>query len=117
MKSVTLWYDSACPLCLREIAMMRRLDWRKRIVFIDLMDNTLTCPLDRDVMLARIHACEDGRIISGAAAFAAMWRVIPILRPFGLLARNATMLRTLEMFYIQFLKVRPHIQRLFGSRS
>jgi len=25
---LTVWYDGACPLCLREIALMRRLDGR-----------------------------------------------------------------------------------------
>ena len=31
---VKVWYDGACPLCLREIALMRRLDRRGRISFI-----------------------------------------------------------------------------------
>ena len=28
---VTVWFDGACPLCLREIALMRRLDKRGAI--------------------------------------------------------------------------------------
>ncbi len=51
-------------------------------------------------------------MLSGAAAFAAMWRAIPRLRPLGLIARNAVVLAALERLYLAFLKVRPRLQRL-----
>ncbi len=35
-----------------------------------------SCPINRAALLARFHAMEDGRLLSGAAAFAAMWRAI-----------------------------------------
>jgi hypothetical protein len=50
----------------------------------------------------------------GAAAFAAMWRAIPLLRPLGLLALNDTVLRVLEAAYLRFLKLRPRLQRFFA---
>ncbi len=28
--AITVWFDSACPLCSREIRLMRALDWRSR---------------------------------------------------------------------------------------
>jgi predicted DCC family thiol-disulfide oxidoreductase YuxK len=112
MKSgLLVWYDGACPLCLREIALMRRLDKRGAITFVDVADENTTCPIDRATLLARFHALEDGALLSGAAAFAAMWRAIPILRPLGLLARNRFILKILDRLYAQFLRVRPHIQR------
>jgi predicted DCC family thiol-disulfide oxidoreductase YuxK len=89
MEKVTVWFDGACPLCAREMALMRKLDWRSRIDFVDLGGDDVTCPVDRAVALARLHATENGQMLIGAAAFAAMWRAIPLLRPFGLLARNA----------------------------
>ena len=61
---------------------------------------------------ARFHAREDGQILSGAAAFAAMWRAIPVLRPLGLVARNRHILAMLEHAYRLFLRVRPRLQRL-----
>ena len=70
------------------------------------------CPIDRRVLLARFHAQEGDRLLSGAAAFAAMWRAIPVLRPLGLAARNAVVLALLEKLYGGFLKVRPKLQRL-----
>jgi predicted DCC family thiol-disulfide oxidoreductase YuxK len=116
MDIVKIWFDGACPLCAREIALMRRLDWRDRIMFIDLGDEATHCPIDRETLLSRFHALEQGKLLSGAAAFAAMWRVIPLLRPLGLLARNRMVLRGLEWLYIRFLSVRPSVQRAFASK-
>lgn len=112
---VKVWYDGACPLCLREIALMRRLDRRGAITFIDVAAGAdPSCPVDRGQLLARFHAEEDGVIHDGAAAFAAMWRVIPVLRPLGLAARNPLALKVLEAAYIRFLRVRPRLQRFFA---
>lgn len=108
-----VWYDGACPLCLREIAMMRRLDARGAIDFVDVSQGAdPSCPVDQADLLARFHAEENGRVVSGAAAFAAMWRAIPVLRPLGLIARNRFVLSLLERAYIHFLKVRPRLQKL-----
>ncbi len=109
MSAVTVWYDSQCPLCRREIALMRRLDRGGRINFVDL-DGAAACPVDRSAMLARLHASEDGVLLSGAAAFAAMWRQIPLLRPLGLAARRPWVLAALERMYVSFLRIRPRLQ-------
>ncbi|WP_321325780.1 DUF393 domain-containing protein [uncultured Parasphingorhabdus sp.] len=113
MRRVTVWYDGACPLCIREIALMRRLDCRDAVSFIDISVPAASCPLDRQLMLSRFHASVNGDIYTGTAAFAAMWRVIPVLRPIGHLARIPAVLRILEALYIQFLKIRPHIRKRF----
>lgn len=112
MAKVIVWYDGACPLCIREIALMRRLDRRRAIDFVDVAPADSVCPLDRQLMLERFHASEDGVILSGAAAFAAMWRAIPLLKPLGFAARSPAILRLLERLYVKFLKVRPRLQRL-----
>lgn len=120
MTRMTVWYDSGCPLCRREIALMRRLDRQGRIDFVDL-ETADTCPVDRQAMLARLHASEDGQLRTGAAAFAALWRRIPLLRPLGLAARNPLVLAALERAYLGFLRVRPWLQglarRLEGGRG
>jgi len=113
MAEVIVWFDGGCPLCRREIAVMRRLDRGGAIQFLDVASpDEESCPIDRAELLARFHALEDGRLVSGAAAFAAMWRAIPTLRPLGLLARNALVLGMLEAAYLAFLRVRPRLQRL-----
>jgi predicted DCC family thiol-disulfide oxidoreductase YuxK len=116
MAKVSVWYDGGCPLCTREIALMRRLDWRGVIDFCDVAPPDAACPLDRQLLLARFHASEDGVMLSGAAAFAAMWRAIPLLRPLGWVARNPVVLRLLERLYIRFLRIRPDLQRRLSRR-
>lgn len=113
MTELLVWFDGDCPLCRREIALMRRLDRKRVIQFIDVSrGGPADCPIDRAALLARFHAREDGRVLSGAAAFAAMWRAIPALRPLGWLARHRAVLAILEQAYLQFLRVRPRLQRL-----
>jgi predicted DCC family thiol-disulfide oxidoreductase YuxK len=112
---VRVWFDGACPLCTREIALMRRLDRRGAITFVDVAGGAdPSCPIDRATLLARFHAEEDGVVHSGAAAFAAMWRAIPLLSPLGLAARFWPVLMMLEAAYLRFLKLRPRLQRFFA---
>ena len=117
MSRVTVWHDGDCPLCRREIALMRRLDTRDAITFVDAA-GPATCPLDRAEMLARFHAREEGGpLLSGAAAFAAMWRAIPVLRPLGAAARNGLVLSVLERLYRHFLRIRPRLRRWLSRRE
>lgn len=117
MTKLIVWHDGGCPLCRREIALMRRLDRRGAVEFVDLTKIPATaCPIDRADMLARFHASEDGQLLSGAAAFAAMWRAIPWLRPLGLAARSPLLLAMLERVYLAFLVFRPRLQRLVVKR-
>jgi predicted DCC family thiol-disulfide oxidoreductase YuxK len=108
---VTVWYDDDCPLCVREIRLMRRLDRRQAVDFVSIQSAT-GCPISTDELMERFHARERGKpVVSGAAAFAAMWRAIPLLRPFGLLARFPPALWILEHMYRGFLVIRPWLQR------
>jgi predicted DCC family thiol-disulfide oxidoreductase YuxK len=112
VSQLVVWHDGGCPLCRREIALMRRLDRRGAIRFVDAADPKMTdCPIDRGALLARFHAREGDRLLSGAAAFAAMWRAIPLLRPLGLAAKNPLVLAMLERPYHVFLRARPALQR------
>jgi predicted DCC family thiol-disulfide oxidoreductase YuxK len=95
---------------------MRRLDRAGAIRFVDATGDDVSCPIDRADLLARFHASEDGVILSGAAAFAAMWRAIPLLRPLGLAARRPWVLALLERAYVLFLRGRPMLQRLAARR-
>jgi len=91
---------------------MRRLDRHGAIAFLDVATPGASCPLDRATLLERFHAREGSQMLSGAAAFAAMWRAIPLLRPLGLAARNRWVLWLLEQSYRGFLRLRPALQRL-----
>lgn len=109
-QGLTVYHDGGCPLCIREIALMRWLDRAHRIHFVDAADPAGSCPLDRRELLERLHAVEDGVMLTGVAAFAAMWRAIPILRPFGMAARWPLVERVLEAVYRWFLQHRPLLQ-------
>ena len=116
MPVLTIWFDGSCPLCSREITLMMRLDRRGAIDFVDIATyDVANCPVDRGELLARFHARENGVLLSGAGAFAAMWRAIPLLRPIGLLARIPLVLTLLERCYLVFLRIRPRLQRLARS--
>lgn len=114
---MTIWYDGSCPLCLMEINFFRRLDAKHgKLRFIDLMGDG-TCPLDRGDMLARFHGQEiDQPMVSGAAAFAAMWRHVTPFQPLGYLAKVPPILWVLEKLYVQFLRVRPKLQNWVRTR-
>ena len=116
--ALTVWYDGECPMCIREINLMRRLSSPGTIDFVEIRD-AVGCPLDTETLLTRFHAQETGMpIVSGAEAFAAMWRAIPVLRPLGLLAKFRPVLWMLERLYLGFLKIRPWLQqRLRRQRS
>lgn len=92
---------------------MRTLDKTNAINFIDVTSPSSICPMTPAELLARLHAEENGTMLSGAAAFAAMWRAIPLLRPLGLAARNRWVLAGLERLYSVFLRHRPKFQRFF----
>lgn len=115
LADVTVWYDGDCPLCMREISLMRRLDKRRAINFVEIQ-TAAACPVDLETLMKRFHAQErDQPIVSGAAAFAAMWRAIPMLRPLGVLAKSRPVLWVLERLYIGFLKIRPWLQRRIAT--
>lgn len=97
---------------------MRQLDRRDAIRFVDASEDvTANCPVNQAELLARFHASENGELLSGAAAFAAMWRAIPLLRPLGLIARNRFILGLLEILYTMFLKHRPTLSKWAARRN
>lgn len=111
-RRLTIWYDGDCPICTAEIGLMRRLDSRSAIAFVDL-SLPGGRPTDHAARLARLHAQpRGGPMVSGAAAFVAMWRVIPGLRPLAVLASPPPVQWLLERAYLIFLKVRPSLQAM-----
>ncbi len=111
---LTLYFDGACPLCVREIGLLRRLERGKHIDYLDISppDAAEYCPIPREVLLARFTAkLEDGQLVDGAQAFTEAWSKIPWLiwlRPIG---RFAPTRSVLNFIYAGFLKIRPFIQR------
>ena len=84
---LTVFFDGACPICDREIALMRRLNRRERLVFCDFSrpDYDPTSINISPAELGRIiHArWGDGTVITGVDVFRAMWEAVGL----GFLAR------------------------------
>ena len=112
-RRLTVYHDGACPLCRAEIAFYRRRGAAAR--FIDIADHTSEPPpgVNRDRALGRFHVqAADGRVMSGAAAFAALWRVTPGWRTLGRIGGAPPFVWIGEALYRLFLPVRPLLQTL-----
>lgn len=106
-----VYYDGACPLCSKEIDTYRRAQGAEDLSWVDAANcdkELLGGDLDSDTALARMHVRdESGNLISGAAAFAAIWARLPKTRWLGRLMGTRPVLLFLEPAYIVFLKIRP----------
>jgi predicted DCC family thiol-disulfide oxidoreductase YuxK len=77
---IEVLFDGDCPLCAREIGMLRRLDRRSRIRFTDIsdagFDATQVGVPWRDLM-ARIHGrLPDGTLIEGVEVFRRLYAAV-----------------------------------------
>lgn len=119
--SLTVFFDGACPLCRREIGWYRRRPGAERIEWVDVSNttNAMAAPdLPTAVALARLHVrMSDGRVVSGARAFAELWARLPGLRFFGRVMRLRPVQPVLEIGYRVFLRVRPSLQRVAAARE
>ncbi|MCU0760755.1 MAG: demethoxyubiquinone hydroxylase family protein [Steroidobacteraceae bacterium] len=106
----TVYYDGACPLCSREIAHYQARAGADSIRWVDVARadaGALGADLERDAALARLHVRDaDGRLVSGAAAFAAIWRRLPAYAWLARLASPPPVQWLLEGGYRGFLAVR-----------
>jgi len=77
---LTIFFDGACPICDREIALMRRLDRHRRLLLCDFSraDYDPTSINISPAELGRIiHArWGDGTVITGVDVFRAMWEAV-----------------------------------------
>ena len=140
---VKVRWDSQCPLCTKEITFLKRhVKHKDRIDFVDLCakDAVLPmgvdaaapgCPVSTADLLARFHAQQfrvdaasgqlapSGELLSGAPAFALMWKASGIagFQQLGTLAeRSPTVMALLEKGYVWFLRYRPAVQAFVRRR-
>ena len=111
---LTVLYDGACPLCRREIGLYRGLKSDTPLCFADVSCVDTPPPQDvtRAQLLARFHVRQaDGRLLSGAQAFIALWAVLPGWRWLAVLGRVPGAPWLMERAYCGFLYVRPTLQQ------
>lgn len=102
-----VYYDGACPVCSREIAFYQRRPGADALVWVDVTQADMAAigpGLSRQAALARMHVRRaDGTLVSGAAAFAAIWREIPGFRWLGRLLAVPPFAALAERAYRMFL--------------
>jgi predicted DCC family thiol-disulfide oxidoreductase YuxK len=106
---LTVYYDGACPVCRREIAQYRGCRGAEAIAWLDAAaaPEALAPDLTRTRALARMHVRgADGRLVEGAAAFAALWRALPAWRILGAAFAARPALWALDRVYDGFLVFR-----------
>ena len=84
---LTVFYDGACPICAREMALMKRLARTQRLTLLDFsLAGFDAAPAGLAVadLSAVIHAqWADGTVITGVEVFRAIWEAVGL----GFLAR------------------------------
>lgn len=99
---VEVFFDGQCPLCAREIGMLRRLDKRERIRFVDIAApgfDAGTAGLSREALMERIHArLPDGSIVEGVEVFRRLYTTVGFARLVAL-TRLPRVARLLDLGY------------------
>ena len=115
---LTVYFDGSCPLCRREIALYRRQRGAERLAWVDVsagvqLGEDLSC----EAAMQRFHVREgQGRLLSGGAAFARLWRALPGWCVLGGMFAWPPLSWALEAAYRLFLPLRPRLQRWVHRR-
>jgi predicted DCC family thiol-disulfide oxidoreductase YuxK len=106
----TVYYDGGCPVCSREIKFYQSRPGGEALDWVDVMQAeaaALGHGLSREAAFARIHVRRaDGVLVSGAAAFAEIWRGMPGMRWLGMLIGVPPFGALAEFGYLLFLRLR-----------
>jgi predicted DCC family thiol-disulfide oxidoreductase YuxK len=106
---VEVFYDGACPLCMREIRMLRRRDHRARIRFTDIAAETFDAGaqgLTWEALMDRIHGrLPDGTLIEGVEVFRRLYAAVGF-SALATLSRAPGVSQFLDLAYRLFAKNR-----------
>ena len=121
-----VFFDGGCPLCRREISLYQRLSLANSGNTVGWLDvnseavqsgeSPLSEGLSQSQALARFHVAKINgtttQVLSGAAAFVALWQKIPGWRWLGYFGALPGITASLEIAYRFFLLLRPNMQLL-----
>lgn len=104
---VTVYYDGACPVCRREIGFYQTRTGGE-VSYCDVAGEAFPAPdLTREEALKRFHVrLANGELVSGAAAFLALWQETPGFRLLARLLSARPVVALLDIGYAGFLKLR-----------
>ena len=78
--AIDVFYDGACPVCLREVRMIRRLDRQGRVGFTDIAAPDFepdAAGIPMDDLMDRIHGrLPDGSVVTGVEVFRVIYTTL-----------------------------------------
>ena len=106
---IEVFYDGDCPLCMREVRLLRRLDKRERIRFVDIAAEAFdrsSVGVTWEALMDRIHArLPDGTIVEGVEVFRRLYAAVGF-GPLVALTRLPGVAQVLDLGYRWFAKNR-----------
>jgi len=107
LERLELFFDGECPLCLREVRMLKRLDSRARILFTDIAAPGFRPPSDVDypTLMDRIHARRGSEWYEGVEVFRQLYAAVGF-SPLVAMTRAPGITQLLEVGYRAFAKNR-----------
>lgn len=106
---IEVFYDGACPLCMREIRMLRGRDHRRRIRFVDIAGDgfdAASVGLTWEKLMERIHGrLPDGTLVEGVEVFRRLYSAVGF-GPLVALTRLPGIRQLLDVAYHAFARNR-----------
>lgn len=113
-----VFYDGDCPLCLREIAWLKRLDKREKIEFTDIQApgfDAASVGKTHEALMAQIHGrLPDGTVVRGVEVFRHLYSAVGWTWPVAL-SRLPVMRQLLDVGYRVFAKNRLRLTGRSGA--
>lgn len=110
-----VFFDGACPLCRREVAVYQRIQGNAAVAWVDVSvpGFAVVNGPSHAQLLRRFHTLRpDGVWLSGAEAFVYVWRQLPGWRWLARLGDLPGGIWLMERSYRGFLLLRPRLQGL-----
>ena len=106
---IEVFYDGGCPLCMREIRMLKGRDRRQRIRFVDIAADgfdAASVGLTWETLMDRIHCrLPDGTLVEGVEVFRRLYTAVGF-GPLVALTRLPGITQLLNLAYHAFAKNR-----------
>lgn len=104
---VIAYYDALCPMCRREMAHYSKFG-EAYIRLEDCNAPELPEDVDREAALAAMHVrLPSGEVVTGVAAFIAIWERLPGWKYLAMLTRPALIRIPLDFIYRKLAPLRP----------
>ncbi|MDM8559300.1 DUF393 domain-containing protein [Candidatus Parabeggiatoa sp. HSG14] len=110
MSTVTMYFDGMCPLCKREVALLKRLDKTGKIKWHDIstgLGDLAEENITFEEAMQQLHARDrNNKIRKGVDAFITIWRELPYFRVLAFLGSLPGIKWLAKVSYAVFAKRR-----------